>query len=147
MKSTQLKPKFSRMIAMQRDFEEIEKFFRSLKRDDLTETKNDDGKWLITQNNLEGTTYDALSSIEDWCNFFKALADMYMPKELCLYNDKPIRKLISKLRLDQPVTMDLVNEAELILKPQRYLFMSVPSHVFNATRAKIFEEQERNVAA
>lgn len=142
--SKTLKPKFSRLFAMQRDFAEIDKFFRSLKRDDITETKDEDGSWKITQNTLEGTTYDVLSSIDDWCNFFAVLAGIYLTPKL--YNDRPIRKLISKLRLDQPINKALIDEAELILIPQRQLFMSVPSEIFNNERRKIFESQERIAA-
>lgn len=138
-----LKPKMNRLIAMQGDFAEIEKLFRTLRNDDLNEVKDNDGKWILSQQNLEGTHYALLSSIEGWCDFFKALADMYLND----YDEKPIRKLITKLRLDQPITLEFINEAEQILKPQRQLFLSVPSDVFNATRARVFELREEKVAA
>jgi hypothetical protein len=135
-----LKPNFTRLLDMHRDFADIEKFFRSLRRAELTETKDTEkDKWVVTQQNLEGKTYELYGSIDGWCEFFRSLAKIYMPS----YDDKPLTKLISKLRLDQEITVQMIDEAEAVLKPQRHLYMSVPARVYNETRLKVFAEQEK----
>ena len=135
-------PQMSRLINQQRDFAEVEKLFRTLKTGDVTETKDEDGNWLITQNNLEGRTYDVLGSLDDWCKFYELLAKPHLPD----YNDKPLRKLISKLRLEQIVSMDLVIAAESVVNIQRKLFMSVPRPFFNETWATVYKALEVEAA-
>lgn len=136
-----LTPKYSRLPEMNINFLEIEKFFRALKADSLTEAKDDDGSWKLSQVSLEGRVYDLLGSLDDWCDFFSALAKLYLPD----YNDKPLRKLISKLRLNQAISMELVKESERVLAPQRKLFLGVPSKVFNDVRNSIYYKDEIKV--
>jgi hypothetical protein len=138
MSGVALKPKFSRMLDMQRDFAEIEKFFRALYREELNEQYDaEQGKWVVIQHNLEGVEYDLYGSIEDWCRFFRMLGDKFLPG----YDDKPLVKLVSKLRLNQEIFTSQIKAAEAVLKPQRLLFLSVPASDYNNARNQVFETQ------
>ena len=134
-----------RMLDMQRDFAQINKFFETVKTGELVEIKDaelskerGEDVWVFTQKNEEGNYYELLGSMDGWCDFFEALASHYKIS----YDDKPIRKLISKLRLNQFIDMQIISEAESVVKIQRTLHMRAEPKVYNAIRECIFEKQD-----
>lgn len=134
-----------RMITMQRDFMAIEKFFNRLKSGELDEIKDVEESerkghdvWKIVQKNESDEFFDLLGSLAWWCEFFRELAKMYLPD----YDDKPIQKLISKLRLEQLINDDIIREAEAVVSVQRKLYLGAKREHIEAVRTKVFEMQE-----
>lgn len=139
-----------RLIAMKEDFEEIEAVFRKLKNDEVLEAKDPkNGEWVLVYQKADGTICYLLQVATEWVNFFAELATHYMPN----YNDKPMRKLLSKLRIGQTMDMETIIEAEKVLDIQRKLFLMADAKVYNAIGSKVvedfyeFEERGEKVAA
>jgi hypothetical protein len=115
-----------KIITQQRDFAEIDKFIRSIARDAVFEIRDGD-KWLIVQTTTEKENYCVLTALDGWCDCFAQIA----AKIQFDYNDKPLRALISKLRLDQAINADLFNQAKNVVDTQRKIYMLAPHKIIN----------------
>lgn len=122
-----------RLLAMKDDFDEIEKVFRQLKTGEVTEAKDPkNGEWVLVYTKTDGTICYLLKVMTEWVNFFAELATYYMPT----YNDAPMKKLVSKLRIGQELDMQTVLHAEMVLDIQRKLFLMADAKVYNAIGSK-----------
>lgn len=122
-----------RLLAMKEDFDEIEGVFRHIKTGDVLEAKDPkNGDWVLVYKKSDGTFCYLLKVLTEWVNFFAELATHYMPD----YNDKPMRKLLSKLRIGQSMDIKVALEAEKVLDVQRKLYLMADSKVYNAIGSK-----------
>lgn len=133
-----------RLIAMKEDFEEIENVFEQLKRGEVMEAKDPkSGEWVLVYKKADGTLCYLLKLATEWVSFFKELASHYMPD----YNDKPMQKLLTKLRIGQNLDIETVLEAEKVLNVQRQLYLNADAKVYNAIGSKVvddfYEQEER----
>lgn len=133
-----------RLIAMKEDFEEIESVFRQLKTGEITEAKDPrNGQWVLVYKKADGTICYLLKVATEWVNFFAELATHYFPG----YNDQPMRKLLTKLRIGQSLDMQTVIDAEKVLDVQRKLYLIADAKVYNAIGSKVvddfYEQSER----
>lgn len=126
-----------RLLAMKEDFDEIEGVFRHIKTGDVLEAKDPkNGEWVLVYKKADGTFCYLLKVLTEWVNFFAELATHYMPD----YNDKPMRKLLSKLRIGQTMDIKVALEAEKVLDVQRKLYLMADSKVYNAIGSKHVDE-------
>lgn len=122
-----------RLLAMKEDFDEIECVFRHIKTGDVLEAKDPkNGDWVLVYKKSDGTFCYLLKVLTEWVNFFAELATHYMPD----YNDKPMRKLLSKLRIGQTMDIKVALEAEKVLDVQRKLYLIADAKVYNAIGSK-----------
>jgi len=133
-----------RLIAMKEDFEEIEAVFRQLKTCEALEAKDlKSGEWVLVYKKADGTICYLLKVATEWVNFFAELATHYLPD----YNDQPMRKLLTKLRIGQTMDMQTVLDAEKVLDVQRKLYLMADAKVYNAIGSKVvddfYEQSER----
>jgi hypothetical protein len=123
-----------RPFAMKEDFEEIESVFRQLKTGEITEAKDPrNGQWVLVYKKADGTICYLLKVATEWVNFFAELATHYIPD----YNDQPMRKLLTKLRIGQSLDMQTVLDAEKVLDIQRKLYLMADAKVYNAIGSKV----------
>lgn len=126
-----------RLFAMKEDFEEIETVFNYLKRGEVLEAKDPKkGEWVLIYKKADGTICYLLKVATEWVNFFAELAAHYMPD----YNDKPMRKLLSKLTIGQTLDMQTVLDAEKVLDIQRKLYLIADAKVYNAIGSKVVDD-------
>lgn len=126
-----------RLFAMKEDFEEIEAVFRQLKTGDVLEAKEPvSGEWVLVYKKSDGTICYLLKVATEWVNFFAELATHYLPD----YNDKPMRKLLTKLRIGQSLDMQTVLDAEKVLDVQRKLYLMADTKVYNAIGSKVVDD-------
>lgn len=126
-----------RLFAMKEDFEEIESVFRQLKTGDVLEAKDPrNGEWVLVYKKSDGTICYLLKVATEWVNFFAELATHYLPD----YNDKPMRKLLTKLRIGQSLDMQTILDAEHVLDIQRKLYLMADSKVYNAIGSKVVDD-------
>ena len=116
-----------KILTQQRDFAEIDKFMRAIARDAVLETKDGD-TWRVIQTTLNKESYCVLTALDGWCDFFAELAATMNEAS---YNDKPLRSLISKMRLDQPSSAALFNQAKAVVDAQRKLYMLAPDNMIS----------------
>lgn len=124
-----------KLIKCQSDFAETDRFFRALEADDVSEGFIE-GKWRIVQQK-DGDTYCVLTAMDGWLECFAGIAEACNFKE---YNDKPFKQLVSKLRLDQPVTVELVKSAKGVVDIQRKLYMASPNYIIEIVAQRLLEE-------
>jgi len=126
-----------RLIAMKEDFEEIESVFRQLKTGEITEAKDPrNGQWVLVYKKADGTICYLLKVATEWVNFFAELATHYIPD----YNDQPMCKLLTKLRIGQSLDMQTVLDAEKVLDIQRKLYLMADTKVYNAIGSKVVDD-------
>lgn len=126
-----------RLFAMKEDFEEIEAVFRQLKTGDVLEAKEQiSGEWVLVYKKADGTICYLLKVATEWVNFFAELATHYLPE----YDDKPMRKLLTKLRIGQALDMQTVLDAEKVLDVQRKLYLMADTKVYNSIGSKVVDD-------
>jgi hypothetical protein len=126
-----------RLFAMKEDFEEIENVFYKLKTGEVLEAKDPkNGEWVLVYKKADGTICYLLQVATEWTNFFSELAKHYLPS----YDDKPMRKLITKLRIGQNLDIETVLEAEKVLDIQRKLFLMADAKVYNAIGSRVVDD-------
>jgi hypothetical protein len=122
---------------MKEDFEEIEAVFRQLKIGDVLEAKDPkNGEWVLVYKKADGTICYLLKTATEWVNFFAELATHYLPD----YDDKPMRKLLTKLRIGQSLDVQTVLDAEKVLDVQRKLYLMADSKVYNSIGSKVVDD-------
>jgi hypothetical protein len=136
-----------RLLAMKEDFDEIETVFSHLKRGEVLEAKDPkNGEWVLIYKKADGTICYLLKVATEWVNFFAELAAHYLSD----YNDKPMRKLLSKLTIGQTLDMQTVLDAEKVLDIQRKLYLMADAKVYNAIGSKVVDDfydfNERGIA-
>ena len=94
------------------------------------------GEWVLIYKKADGTICYLLKVATEWVNFFAELAAHYMPD----YNDKPMRKLLSKLTIGQTLDMQTVLDAEKVLDIQRKLYLIADAKVYNAIGSKVVDD-------
>ena len=100
---------------------------RAIAHDAVVEVR-DGERWIIAQTTIENETYCVLTALDGWCDCFAGIAKT-LPD--IAYDDKPLRSLISKMRLDQPVSETLFNLAKNVVEQQRKVYMLAPHTVIN----------------
>jgi len=126
-----------RLLAMKEDFDEIETVFNHLKNGEVLEAKDPkNGEWVLIYKKVDGTICYLLKVATEWVNFFAELAAHYLPD----YNDKPMRKLLSKLTIGQTLDMQTVLDAEKVLDIQRKLYLIADAKVYNAIGSKVVDD-------
>lgn len=124
-----------KLIKLERDFAETDRFFRSLEQDNISEAFFG-GKWRIMQKKGDDT-YCVLTAMDGWLECFEGIA---RECDFKAYDDAAFRKLVSKLRLEQPIPIELVQEAKTVVDLQRKLYMSAPNEIINKVANRLLEE-------
>ncbi len=124
-----------KLIKCQSDFAETDRFFRALKADEVREGFIE-GKWRIVQQK-DGDTYCVLTAMDGWIECFAGIAEACNFKA---YDDKPFKQLVSKLRLEQPVSIELVKSAKDVVDVQRKLYMASPNYIIEMVAQRLLEE-------
>ncbi len=126
-----------RLLAMKEDFEEIESVFRQLKSGNVLEAREPKtGEWVLVYKKADGTICYLLKVMTEWTAFFAELATYYLPD----YNDKPMQKLLTKLRIGQTLDMQTVLDAEHVLDIQRKLYLMADAKIYNAIGSKVVDD-------
>lgn len=117
-----------KILTMQRDFAEVDKFMNAMERNSVDEAKFPDGSWRIAATTLDKETYCVLSAFEGWNECFQQIANALGDSA---YSDVPLRSLLAKLKHDMPVTRGQVAKAKEVVELQRKLYMRAPPIAIN----------------
>jgi hypothetical protein len=128
-----------KIVTQQRDFAEIDKFMRSVERGEVDEAKDDDSQqWRIVQTTIEKETYCVLNALDGWCECFAEIASAMQDNT---YDDAPLKSMISKFRLDQPISYALLCRARAVVSHQRRLYMLAPHSVINSVANALLDRE------
>lgn len=131
-----------KIVTCTRDFAEIDKFMRAIETNAVLEAKQIDDNtgeesWRIVQTTLERETYCVLAALDGWCMCFAEIAKAMQANE---FDDAPLRKMMSKLRLEQPFSQQLLQQAKTVVNAQRRLYMLAPHGIINRVANSLLEK-------
>jgi hypothetical protein len=127
-----------KILTMQRDFHEVDKFMNALEHDTVIEAKFRDGTWRIAATTLDKETFCVLTAFEGWNDCFRQIAEALGE---FTYSDAPLRELLDALKAETPIKESQIERAKDVISAQRKLYLRAPPMVIN-TVVKTAEELE-----
>lgn len=130
--------KLPKILTQERDFYEIDKFVRDLKRDAVS-VADHMGKDMIVSINHEREMYSVLSALEGWNDCFNDLALAQNDES---YDDYPMRLMMALLKDEKMLSMTLIRDVEKVVEHQRKLYMKAPAGIINKVANELLEKQD-----
>lgn len=91
----------------------------------------------------KGVTYDVLSALEGWMEYWRMLAD----KHTIAYDDQQMHAVARRLENGMPLTPTIIEGFKRIVEQQRAMFRSIPRHVISSqattTQIKLLLDEQR----
>lgn len=76
----------------------------------------------------KGVTYDVLSALEGWMEYWRMLAD----KHNIDYDDAPMRTVVCRLENAMPLTQSHIQGFKNVVAAQRAMFRAIPRHIISS---------------
>ena len=107
------------------EFQQFDDTMRLIQKLEHGAIEHQQGRPVMT---TKGVTYDVLSALEGWMEYWRMLAD----KHNINYNDEPMRVVTCRLENAMPLTPTHIDGFKSVVDAQRAMFRSIPRHVISS---------------
>lgn len=118
-------------------FDDIERMVQKLEHGAI---ETEQGRPVMT---TKGVTYDVLSALEGWMEYWRMLAD----KHSIPYDDQPMHTVARRLENVMPLTPTHIDGFKRVVEQQRAMFRTIPRHEISSqattTQIKLLLDDQR----
>ena len=119
LKPTTPQPKRRSVPSAIDEFEQFDDIERMIQKLEHGAIETEQGRPVMT---TKGVTYDVLSALEGWMEYWRMLAD----KHGVAYDDQPMHAVARRLENVMPLTQSLIDGFKRVVAAQRAMFRSIP---------------------
>lgn len=119
IKPTATQPKRRNVPSAIDEFEQFDDIERMVQKLEHGAIETEQGRPVMT---TKGVTYDVLSALEGWMEYWRMLAD----KHSIPYDDQPMHTVARRLENVMPLTPTHIDGFKRVVAQQRAMFRSIP---------------------